>query len=584
MTEINKELAQIFHEMAAIYQFLNEENRFRVIAYQNASRALDSMQEDIRQYKDIKSLEALSGIGKSTAEKILEYIKTGKIKKYEVSKKKVPRDFVELLDVKGFGPESLKAIHKGLGINTKDKLVRALKDGTIADLKRFGPKKVENMLKGLEMHEEVEKRMLLWDALLIGENVVNQLKKLPEVKEIELAGSLRRRKETIGDIDILVSADPADHQKIMDHLVNLPNVEEVIAKGETKSSIRIKESHRQVDVRIISKNEWGAALQYFTGSKEHNVHIRKVAREKGLKLSEYGIFKMSDGKKVAGPTEEEVYAKLGMKWMPPEMREDNGEIELAQTGEIPKLVDFKDIQGDLQMHSKWSDGATTIEELAVYAKNSFPYDYIVLTDHSKSVRIAGGMDENQFLEQFKEIKSVNEKLGANFVKKGVEVDIDEHGNLDLEDWLLEKLDWVVASIHTKFNRDNTDRIIAACHHPLVHVIGHPTGRLIGIREAYTVDMERVINAAAETGTALEINAQPNRMDLSDHLAFLAREQGAKLVISTDSHHPGTLSFMRLGVYIARRAWCTKADILNTGDWKAIEKFKEQKRKKVLATA
>ena len=336
-------------------------------------------------------------------------------------------------------------------------------------------------------------------------------------------------------------------------------------------------------MRIVNEDEWGAALQYFTGSKEHNIHLRTIAKDKGYKISEYGIFNIKNEKKVAGKTEEEIYRTLGFQMIPPEMREDKGEIELAGKNKIPKLVSLQDIKGDLQMHSVWSDGISTIEEIVKYVKKNFAYQYIALTDHSKSSRIANGMDEKQLLKQIKTIEQLNEKLGERFVKTGIEVDILPDGTLDIADEVLAQLDWVTAAIHSNFNRDNTERIIRACENPFVYCIGHPTGRLIGSREPYKVDMKKVIEVAKKTGTALEINAQPTRMDLNDELAMQAREKNVQLIISTDSHAPDNFNFMKLGVYIARRAWCTSDDILNTKSWKEIEQFKKQKEKLMSVT-
>lgn len=583
MTPVNRELARIFKEMGAIYEFTDGVNRFRALAYQRAARMLTGLEEDVSHFVG-KGLEELPGIGESIAEKIKEYLETGKIAKYETLKTTVPHELLDMMEIKGFGPQSLKRINKEQGIETKEGIIRALQDGSISRMKGFGQKKVANMMKGLKLHKTIEERMLLWDALELGESVVQKLRQLPAVKKIELAGSLRRGKETIGDIDILVAADDRHRKKITDYFTGLPEVKEVLVRGDTKVSAVIKDHLRQVDIRLVHEDEWGAALQYFTGSKEHNIRLRTIAKDKGLKISEYGVFRMSDNKRIAGADEKELYRTLGFDWMPPEMREDRGELDLAAKNRIPRLISPHDIKGDLQMHTRWSDGMHTVEEVARYVKQHLPYEYIALTEHSKSVRIANGMDEKQFLEQMAEIREVNEKLGENFIKQGAEVDIHTDGSMDLSDEILGQLDLVVASIHTAFNRDNTDRLLKACENPYVAIIGHPTGRLIGSREAYQADMRRVIEAAKETGTALEINAQPDRMDLNDEWAFLAREKGVKLVVSTDMHQLSNFNYMKLGITIARRAWCTADDILNTGSWKAIQAFVEKKRKRSDATS
>jgi DNA polymerase (family 10) len=577
----NKQLAKIFKEMSSIYQYMGGNDRFRALAYGKAAKVIGSLGEDIS--VDIKNntLDDLPGIGEGISEKIKEFIATGKIKKFEELKKSTPYELMSMMEVRGFGPQSLKRIHDELKISTKQKLIRALEDGTVAKMKRFGQKKVENMLRGLKLHKTIEDRMLLWDALEVGEKIVNELKKMPEVKQAELAGSLRRKQETIGDIDVLVSCEEKNRKKIADHFSGSGFVKQVLAKGNTKVSILLKDSGRQVDLRIVSDDEWGAALLYFTGSKAHNIHLRAIAKEKGYKISEYGIFGVRNNEKVAGNTEEEIYKMLGFRIVPPEMREDRGEIELASKNKIPKLVSLGDIKGDLQMHTVWSDGMNTIEDIANYIIKNLSYEYIALTDHSKSSRVANGMNEKQILKQINEIKKVNKKLGRDFVKAGIEVDILADGSLDISDEVLSQLDWVTASIHSVFNKDNTQRIIRASENPYVNCIGHPTGRLIGTREPYALNMEEIITAAKKNNIALEINAQPNRMDLNDELASLVRKNGVPLVISTDSHSLDNFHFMKLGVFIAQRAWCSKNDVLNTRSWSEIEKFKKGSTRSIL---
>ncbi|WP_297453993.1 DNA polymerase/3'-5' exonuclease PolX [Persephonella sp.] len=580
MYNINKDLANIFKKMAAIYEFLDD--RFRAMAYQRAAHIIEDLPDDVRNYIATGKLYTIRGIGPSIASKIEEYVQTGKIQKYEELKKKVPEDFIELIDLPGFGPKTLKRIYEELGITTKEELIKALKDGRIERLEGFGPKKVENMLKGLQMYEISKRRILLWEALQISKYLIEKLKSnLKEIHKIEVVGSTRRRKETIGDLDILVTADDKDRLKIMDFFTSLDEVSEVLVKGPKKSSVIMKfeDKERQVDLRIFKDEEWGAALQYFTGSKQHNIHLREIAKEKGLKINEYGVFKVDTEEKIAGETEESVYEAVGMDWIPPELREDRGEIEAAMAHKLPKLVELKDIKGDLHVHSTWSDGVVAIKDIVDFVRNNYKYEYIVITDHSKSQRVAHGLDEERLLEEIKEIELINKMAGLDFVKKGSEVDILLDGSLDLSDEVLSQLDWVVASVHSHFNRDNTDRIIKAMENPYVNVIGHPTGRLIGLRDAYPVDMDAVIKAAKETGTALEINAQPRRMDIDDIWVRKAIEEGVKLVISTDAHNLGNFAFMEIGVAVARRGWATKKDILNTKSWKEIQKFVNAKRKK-----
>ncbi len=573
---INKEIAKIFKEMSHIYEFLDD--KFRALAYQKASMVLEDLPDDVRNYIANGKLDEIRGIGSHTAEKIVEYIKTGKIQKYEELKKLVPPDFLKLMEVPGFGPKTLKRIYEELGISTKEDLIQALKDGRVAKLKGFGPKKVENMLKGLELFEKSQARLTLWEALEISNMLVEKLKKLKEIKNIEVAGSLRRKKETIGDIDILISCEDKDRDKIINYFVNLEDVKEVLAKGDTKASVIIKEKDRQVDLRVLKPEEWGSGLQYFTGSKEHNVHLRDYAKSIGLKISEYGVFDAKTGEKIAGETEESVYKAIGMEWIPPELREDRGEIETAIAKKLPTLIELSDIKGDFHCHSNWTDGYNTISEIAKYIKENFNYEYLIITDHSKAVRVAHGLTEEDVLKQIEEIDKVNRLIGYPLLKKGIEVDIMLDGSLDLPDEILEKLDWVVASIHTHFNRDNTDRIIKAMENPYVNVIGHPTGRIFGTRESYQLSDE-IFKVAKETGTALEINSQPLRMDLPDVMVKKAVENGVKLVISSDSHSLSNFHYIKLGVYTARRGWAKKEDIINTLSWKEVENFVKNKRKR-----
>ncbi len=574
--ELNKNLSRIFSDMSMIYRYVGADERFRAVAYSKAAKVISSLPEEISVYMRSHTLKDLPGIGESIAEKIEEFIKTGIIKKYEQLKKSVPFELLGLTEIKGFGPQSLKAIHKELKISKKEDLVKALQEGKIEKIKGFGKKKSAAMLRGLKLHKTIEERMLLWDALEAGEKLIGQIKKLPEVQQAELAGSLRRKKETIGDIDLLVAAADKDRKEIISFFTSSQIAKNILAKGDTKASIILKDTGRQADLRIVNMEEWGSALQYFTGSKEHNIHLRTLAKEKGYKISEYGLFLIKNEKKVAGKSEEAIYKKLGFQFIPPEMREDRGELELSAKGKIPRLVSMEDIRGDLQMHSDWSDGLHSIEEIAKFVKQNFKYDYIAITDHSKSSRIANGLDERRILMQVKEIESINKRLGESFVKAGIEVDILPDGTLDISDEILSQLHWVTASIHSGFNKDNTDRIIRACKNHYVNCIGHPSGRLIGNREPYKLDIGAVIQAAKETNTALEINAQPERMDLNDEQAMLAREKKVRLVISTDSHLSANFYLMKLGVSIARRAWCSSADIINTMQWRDIQRVLKKK--------
>ncbi len=577
----NMELVKIFMEMSNIYKYKGAEERFRCLAYLKASKMLASLPKNISTYLQNDTLEGLSGIGEGMAGKIKEYIRTGKIKKFEELKKGVPFELLDMMDITGFGTQSLKNIHEKLHISTKEEIIEALHNGSIAKIKGFGKTKVNKMLVGLKIHKTIEERLLLWDALEVGETVLNWLRQIPEIHNAELAGSLRRRKETIGDIDILVSCDERARKIVVKHFADTDFAGQVLVKGDTMVSIILKENGRQVDLRIVNEDEWGSALLYFTGSKEHSVHLRTIAKEKGFKISEYGIFSIKTGKRIASKTEKDIYSTLGFQYIPPELREDKGEIELGQKHKLPELINENDIAGDMQMHSIYSDGLNTMEAIVHHVRKNYDYKYIVITDHSRSSRIAHGMDKKRVLQQLHEIRSINKELDEDYVKAGIEVDILPDGGLDFSDELLAEFDWVTASIHSRFNIDNTDRIIKACENPFVNCIGHPTGRLIGKRESYQIDFEKVMETAKYTNTALEINAQPDRMDLNEILAKFAVERGVMLSISTDSHALKNFEFMKLGVSIARRAWCKKGDVLNTRSWEEINKFKLLKFEKKL---
>jgi DNA polymerase (family 10) len=578
----NRELAEIFHRMASCYRYQGPEQRFRAVAYENAARTLQGMKEDISLYaKDVKTLDKLNSIGESIAEKIIEFLHSGRIHTYEELKKEVPESLLELMDIKGFGPATVKLLHEKFNITTKDDLVTALDNGKLKGLKGFGEKKIENLLRGLKLYKAGQERMLLPVALETGNEVLKGIKDIKGIIEAELAGSLRRKKETIGDIDIIACAPKKDWKRIMNRIVKFPQVSRVLASGETKTSFLLENGHTQVDIRLVHEDEYGAALLYFTGSKEHNVKLRSWAKSKGWKLSEYGVFDAKTDRRLAGKTEEEIYKWFHMDWIPPELREDRGEIDAARSRKLPKLVEAADIVGDLQMHSTWSDGAASIEAIARHIQKHFPqYKYIVITDHSPSERVAGGLKPAEFRKQFVEIDKINQKLGGSFIKKGVEVDILADGSLDLPDDLLSEFDWVTASIHSGFSRDNTGRLIKACEHPSVHCIGHPSGRLIGKREAYPVDWSKLFDALVRTGTAIEINAQPERLDLKDDLVKQAIDAGARITISTDAHTLDQFGLMEFGVAVARRGWCTADDILNAHKWDALESFAGKKSSRV----
>ncbi|WP_212004909.1 DNA polymerase/3'-5' exonuclease PolX [Chitinophaga sp. HK235] len=575
----NATVARLLHHMASGYKYLGTKERFRAIAYEIAARTVNNLQADISAYaEDKKALDQLNGIGSSIAEKIIEYLKTGKVKKYEELKEQIPEELLDMMDITGFGPALVKVLHEQLDINTRAELLKAIDEGRLEGIKGFGDKKIENIKRGLHLFEEAQSRLLLWDAVLAGNKILQAIRQFPEVRKAELAGSVRRGRETVGDIDIIVMATLKDQKKLADKTQKLPGIVRVLAGGDTKVSLLLQ-NQTQVDVRIVTENAYGAALLYFTGSKEHNVRLRTIARERGWKLNEYGLFDLKTDKYLAGKTEEEMYRYMGLQFIPPELREDKGEIDLAAKNKLPALVTLKDIKGDMHLHSKWSDGEEEIETLARYVMKTFPqYEYLVMTDHSPSERISHGLEPDDFVRQFREIDQVNKKIGRDFIKKGVEVDILADGQLDLPDDLLEKFDWVVASIHSGLAQDNTQRLLKACEHPAVNCIGHPGGRLVGTRDAYPVNWRQLIDKAATTGTALEINAQPGRMDLQDDLVKMAIDKGVQLVIDTDAHAKVHFDLMQLGVTIARRGWCKKQDVLNTISWREITQFSNKKNK------
>ena len=567
----NKELAKILNRIADFLE-LKGELVYKINAYRRAARAIESISTDIEEIYRQGRLYEIPGVGERIAKKIEEFIKTGTIRKYEELKREFPEELAELLDVPYLGPKTLKLAYEKLGVKSLRDLQRVLEDGSLEKLPGMGPKKVENIKKGLQLYLKGNDRMLLGEALEVAEYVISQLREL--CSKIAYAGSLRRMKETIGDIDILAVGNPGE---IMDAFTGMNRVTEIIAKGDTKSSVLIGTT--QVDLRVVEEHQWGAALQYFTGSKEHNIKLREIAKEKGLKINEYGVFEVATGRRIAGETEEEVYQTLGLCFIPPELREDRGEIEAALEGKLPDLVPYEGIKGDLHVHSNWSDGGFSIERIALEAK-SLGYKYIAITDHSKSVKIAHGLDEERLLKQMEEIESLNERLKGIRILKGIEVDILPDGSLDLSDEVLSKLDWVVASIHSRFNEDATERLIAAIRNPYVCCIGHPSGRMLFQRDGYPVDWDRVFEEAAKTGTCLEINAHQDRLDLNDLLVKRAKEFGVKFAIGTDAHHIGQFWMMKLGIGVARRGWLTVDDVVNYWSYRKLKSFVNKKRREL----
>lgn len=555
----NLEIAQIFREIAKILE-VKGDNPFRIRAYERAAMNIESLSEDVDKFIREDKLREVPGIGADLENKIKEIAATGKCKAYETLKKSIPAGVLELLNIPGVGPKTAGLLYKELKIKDIAGLQQAIQKGKLKGIFGIKEKTIENIQKGIDLVKKGKERMTLAQAMQAADEFTAALEKLAQAKKVTVAGSLRRRKETVRDIDILVISDQP--QKIMSAFVSLPPVKEVLAKGGTKASVRTKDDV-QVDCRVLEDKSFGAALLYFTGSKNFNIKIRRLAIKKGFKVNEYGIFK--NDKFIVGKTEEEVFKLLGLPYIEPELREDNGEIELAQKNKLPRLIELKDIKGDLHIHSKWSDGGNSIEEMALACQKR-GYTYCALTDHSQGLKVAGGLSLAELRKKKLEIDKLNKKLKGLRILYGTEVDIDSDGRLDYNDGTLKEFDVVVAAIHTGFKQSRqqlTKRIISACKNKSVHIIAHPTGRLWGSREAYDIDFGEVFKAARDTNTHLEINSFPQRLDLNDHHCRMAKEAGVKVAINTDAHTTEQLLGMDLGVAVGRRGWLAMEDVINT---------------------
>src|SRR5438034_1194463 len=585
----NPDIARLFDEVADLLE-IQDANPFRVRAYRNAARTIRDFPEPIADLvrAGTKDLTDIAGIGDDLAEKITDIVTTGELPLRKQLANKLPAGLLDLLRIPGLGPKRVKLLYKKLKVKSAADLAAALDKGRVQKLKGFGPKMEEKMRAGIGQAQVGERRMLLNEAETQATAVVAYLEAGGGIGQIEVAGSYRRRRETIGDLDIVVTSEGMNSAAVMDRFVAYGDVREIISKGETRATVKLR-GGLQVDLRAVEPDAYGAALLYFTGSKAHNIDLRKIAQEKSYKLNEYGLFKGT--RRAARNTEEEVYAKLGLDWIPPELREARGQIELAREQRLPHLVEVKDIRGDLQMHTSATDGKGTIEDMA-HAARALGYEYIAITDHSKRVTMALGLDAKRLREQWKAIdawnatsrgftilRSVeldileNGKLDQHVVGqvelsvlRSVELDILENGKLDLPDDVLADADYVVATIHYGLNqgeKELTRRLVGAAEHPWVDAIGHPTGRLVGKREPYAFDFDALCRSCAATGCLLELNGHPERMDLPDTLAAAGKQHGVRFVLSTDSHQPGNLPFMKYAVYLARRAGLEAADILNT---------------------
>ncbi|MGB9856620.1 MAG: DNA polymerase/3'-5' exonuclease PolX [Dictyoglomaceae bacterium] len=573
----NSEVAKILYEISALLE-LKGENKYKVAAYAEAARRIENLPDDIEKLFKEKRLHEIRGVGESISQKITEYLTTGKVTYLEELRKEVPPELLELEKIPGVGPKLAYRLYKELGIKDIDSLEKAAKEGRIRLLPRLGERVEQNILEGIRQVREKSERIPLGVALPIIEEILSFLSNNPYITKITPAGSVRRRKETIGDIDILITTK--DMEKVNEYLKKLPILRDIIASGPTKTSINV-EPGIQVDFRIVEDKCFGAALQYFTGSKAHNIKLRELALKKGFKINEYGIFRIEDNVRLGGEREEDIYEILELQFIPPELREDQGEIEIASVGKLPNLLEEKDILGDLHSHTNWSDGANTLEEM-VDTAYKLGYKYLVISDHSQALGVAGGLTPEQIEKQRKEIYELSKKYKDFKIIHGIEANILSDGSLDLPHEVLEKFDLVIAGLHSGFKQSKekiTERLISAIKNPWVDIISHPTGRLINKRPAYEVDLDAILKAAKETGTVLEINAQPDRLDLCDLDARRAKEKyGIIFSIGTDAHDIKSFSLIRYGVYVARRAWLEKKDVLNTYSWEEIKKrLKRYKR-------
>jgi DNA polymerase (family 10) len=563
----NLEVAKILYEIA---DYLDIQGvAFRPMAYRKAARIIEDQQEDLDKIRERGELTKIQGIGKNLANKIEEYLKEGRISLHERLKKQIPEGVLRILAIPGVGPKTASFLFVEMGITSLEELEKAAKERRLRRKKGFTEKTEMKILKGIELLKRYEGRMLLGDALPIAEEIIRDIKSQCKVEKISVAGSLRRMRETVGDIDILATS--SDPDTIMEVFSNLPQVKEVALKGHTKTTVYLRQGG-QTDLRVVEPESYGAALQYFTGSKDHNIHLRTIAQKMGYKVNEYGLFEGQ--KRIAGETEEGIYETLEMSYIEPEMREDKGEIRASQKGELPNLVRMEDIKGDFHVHTDWSDGMGSIQEMAEAAKE-MGHKFIGIADHTKSLKVAGGLDEDELALQLKEVRKIDREMKGFKVLAGTEVDIKDNGELDLDDSILKQLDVVIGAVHSRFKMSKdamTGRIVEAMRNENVDIISHPTGRLIGSREPYEMDMDKVIEEAVNTRTAFEINCFPDRLDLNAPNAKTARDRGAKIALGTDSHMPFNLSFIRYGVGVARRGWLESRDVINTWSVQKILKY------------
>ncbi|MDW7712545.1 MAG: DNA polymerase/3'-5' exonuclease PolX [Deferrisomatales bacterium] len=567
----NPEIVKALQQAADLLE-IEGANPFRVRAYRNAARTVEELSQEVFELLEQgKPLTELSGIGKDLAGKIREIVETGTFPQLEAAKDRTPPALGELLEVQGLGPERVRALYRELGVTDRQGLRKAAEAERVRELDGFGPKTERKILSELEKVEERKKRTRLDRAEGAARDLVSYLETARGVQEIAVAGSFRRRCQTVGDLDILVTCGRGRAEDVMERFVRYDEVDEVVSRGETRSTVTLR-SGLQVDLRAVGQASYGAALHYFTGSKAHNIAVRRLGQSKGLKVNEYGVFRGDD--RIAGKTEEEVYGQVGLPYIEPELREDRGELEAAREGRLPELVTLDEIRGDLHAHTVETDGRFTLEEMAEAAREK-GYGYLAISNHSKRVAMVKGYDADRLAQEIDRIDELNEKLEGFRVLKSIEVDILKDGSLDLSNDILGRLDLTVCSVHydTNLSREQqTERILRAMDNPLFHILAHPTGRLLGQRDPYEVDLERVMRGAAERGCFLEVNAHPERLDLDDVHCKLAKELGVKVAISTDAHSLADLDHMRFGVWQARRGWLEAEDVLNTRAWTDLRKL------------
>ncbi|MDD4606726.1 MAG: DNA polymerase/3'-5' exonuclease PolX [Patescibacteria group bacterium] len=569
----NSEVAEIFYQLADILEILND-NQFKIKAYRRAAQIIESLSQDIQDLYKKNELQKIAGIGRAVNDKTGEIIQTGTCQELKKLIKKVPRGVVELLQLEGLGPKTVSFLYNNFKIKNIQDLKKFIQKKGLRDLKGFGQKTEENILKAIDFYQHHQQSFLLGEAFYIAQDIKNQLAQMSEVDQVEIAGSLRRMKEVVGDLDILITSRQSE--RVMEKFVKLSQVKQIRAQGKTKTSVVLKNG-LEVDLRVVKPENFGAALHYFTGSKNHNIHVRKLAISHKLKINEYGVFKKSNHKfnLLTSRTEKSVYGEVGLKWIAPELREDRGEVEASLRNKLPKIIELKDIQGDLHCHTNWSDGEMSLQELAE-AGIKRGYQYIGVSDHASGIGITHGLNDKRLLKQIQVIRKLNQKFKNKItILAGTEVDILSSGELYIKNEVLKKLDYVIAGVHQGFKMPRekmTQRILTALANPYVKILAHPTGRLINKREGYEVDLNQILAFCAKNDKILELNSHFMRLDLNDINCRRAKEMGAKIIINTDAHSEEGLDLIHFGVATARRGWLEKPDVVNTWSLKKLRIF------------